>query len=693
MEFIKADLLADTVTTYDQTKTTLKGRVFEKTINGNQCLGPSLNKFIDVNSDAGVSPSGIAYASSNGRIFNITAISAGLATMVLHTINYDTGAITYIGKLALTFPNLAATTHSLRSLKVIDTGTTGWRIFIATTGSVLINGGLFMVNNVALADFVQVGFATLPMATSTDEKAVYFLQATGAVGAGQLNIASAGMVLDSTNNKIYVHNGVSATHQYYAYNTTGTPSIANVNTSATISVASPGIVSATSHGYSINDQIKFTAGTLPTGLSLNTTYFVSATSFTANSFAVSATSGGAAINTTGSPGSGVTVMRSFGITTDFFDVKTGNLPALTGTLLLTDSEDYALPGHSVNSGFGCAFFATTSTIYLGKLSELTSGATTWPSLISVNALGSSNQIIAPTLINATWSNVLDRLIYVTNSSILVVKQMLNSQIEFIFGGSSNEYQEGLVNPDVVRLQVVSTTGLDVENGWLFWTSTVNVGQRGVLVADLRSHEYFDHSYIISKVIDVGQSGSKFITTLDELFDYTGGLRVFYRTSGFGLETGGWSEVDFSVDLSGQITADQIQFKIYFDTLALDTSIPAQLIEFIYGYESINAISDHWEGSVDNTSRNGENPSCSAFRLKRTYATSVPKLYFRAYDESGVLVVEANTVDDSSFFQYSTNNGTSWNSLGTIPNTAITTELRYAWATPAGVNVTISLREE
>jgi len=360
MEFIKADLLADTVTSYDQTKTTLKGRVFEKTINGNQVLGPSLNKFIDVNLDAGVSPSGVVYSSPNGRVFNITAISAGLATMILHTINYNTGEITYIGKLVLTFPNLAATTHSLRGLKVIDTGTTGWRIFIATTGTVTINGGLFMANNVALADFVQVGFATLPMATSTDQKAVYFLQAPGAVGVGQLNIASVGTVLDSANNKIYVHNGVSATHQYYVYNTNSTASIANVNTGATISVASPGIVSATSHGYSINDQIIFTAGTLPTGLNLNTVYFVSATSFTANSFAVSATSGGAAINTTGSSGSGVTVMRAFGITTAFFDVKTGNLPALTGIILSNDSEDYAMPSNTVNISYSSRYCANES---------------------------------------------------------------------------------------------------------------------------------------------------------------------------------------------------------------------------------------------------------------------------------------------------------------------------------------------
>ena len=65
----------------------------------------------------------------------------------------------------------------------------------------------------------------------------------------------------------------------------------------TISNASPGVITYASHPFSVNDPVVFsTSGTLPTGLSAGTVYYVK-TVLTANTFTVSATVGGAAINT------------------------------------------------------------------------------------------------------------------------------------------------------------------------------------------------------------------------------------------------------------------------------------------------------------------------------------------------------------------------------------------------------------
>jgi hypothetical protein len=70
---------------------------------------------------------------------------------------------------------------------------------------------------------------------------------------------------------------------------------------ATITIAAPGVISWTAHGLAAGTPVKFaTTGALPTGLTAGTTYYVSATSLTTNSFSVSATPGGAAITTTGS---------------------------------------------------------------------------------------------------------------------------------------------------------------------------------------------------------------------------------------------------------------------------------------------------------------------------------------------------------------------------------------------------------
>ena len=69
---------------------------------------------------------------------------------------------------------------------------------------------------------------------------------------------------------------------------------------ATITIASPGVVTKSSHGLVIGDSIEFsTTGALPTGLAVATEYFVITAGYTANAFQLSATAGGSAINTSG----------------------------------------------------------------------------------------------------------------------------------------------------------------------------------------------------------------------------------------------------------------------------------------------------------------------------------------------------------------------------------------------------------
>lgn len=68
----------------------------------------------------------------------------------------------------------------------------------------------------------------------------------------------------------------------------------------TVTIASPGVVTWTGHGLSLGSPVVFTTtSVLPTGITAGTTYFVSGT-VTTNTFNISATVGGANINTTGS---------------------------------------------------------------------------------------------------------------------------------------------------------------------------------------------------------------------------------------------------------------------------------------------------------------------------------------------------------------------------------------------------------
>jgi hypothetical protein len=68
-----------------------------------------------------------------------------------------------------------------------------------------------------------------------------------------------------------------------------------------ISIASPAVVTRTAHGFAADQPVIFgSSGSLPTGITAGTTYFVLAVGLTANTFEISLTKGGSPINTSGS---------------------------------------------------------------------------------------------------------------------------------------------------------------------------------------------------------------------------------------------------------------------------------------------------------------------------------------------------------------------------------------------------------
>lgn len=76
-------------------------------------------------------------------------------------------------------------------------------------------------------------------------------------------------------------------------------SILQNKATCTITEANPGVITRTAHGFAAGRPVKFSSsGYLPHNIVPGTTYYVIATGLTSNSFQISATVGGAAINTT-----------------------------------------------------------------------------------------------------------------------------------------------------------------------------------------------------------------------------------------------------------------------------------------------------------------------------------------------------------------------------------------------------------
>lgn len=89
----------------------------------------------------------------------------------------------------------------------------------------------------------------------------------------------------------------------------------------TISVAAPGVVTWNNHGLLAGQPVIFSndGGALPTGLTAGTVYYVIASGLTANSFSVAATPDGAGIETTGAgTGTNVATAPPAGMTDMFY---------------------------------------------------------------------------------------------------------------------------------------------------------------------------------------------------------------------------------------------------------------------------------------------------------------------------------------------------------------------------------------
>jgi hypothetical protein len=144
-------------------------------------------------------------------------------------------------------------------------------------------------------------------------------------------------------------------------------------------------------------------------------------------------------------------------------------------------------------------------------------------------------------------------------------------------------------------------------------------------------------------------------------------------------------------LNGIVPSAQIQFKIEFDPADDLANNPPAAIEFYLAFLESIAMSDNWRGSVANSSQPLATPFYVAFRLQKAYVGAVPTMYVTVVDDSGA-VSRYNTVTNAALFSYSPNNGNTWLPLGTIPNTALLTELRLNIAAPSGNPITAGILE-
>ncbi len=183
-------------------------------------------------------------------------------------------------------------TNQARCAILIATGTpAAERTLIAPKQS-----KIYVVVNASSAPLTIKGGPTTPTVGVRVPAGQAYIVAWSAAAADFVPAGSSasgsGGAAGATGDSIFYENDKLVTGSY----TLGQGALGN----CTITIATPAVITKDAHGYVAGQPIRFTTtGALPTGLAINTEYFVLATGLTSSTFQVSATDGGTAINTSG----------------------------------------------------------------------------------------------------------------------------------------------------------------------------------------------------------------------------------------------------------------------------------------------------------------------------------------------------------------------------------------------------------
>ena len=184
-----------------------------------------------------------------------------------------------------------------------------------------------------------------------------------------------------------------------------------IDATVTITIAAPGVVTWTSHGLSVNDTIRFTTtGALPTGLAINTTYYVKEV-LSANTFTVSASAGGAAITTSGTQSGTQTALVWYGV------------PVVTLANSAVTLGSVTVPGWAMGVGGGMeidALFTLTNSATAKNLGMSYGGS----AVLTVSAANNASACVQKLMCNRGNNQIITNSVNMVGHGLSVVDNTL-----------------------------------------------------------------------------------------------------------------------------------------------------------------------------------------------------------------------------------------------------------------------------
>lgn len=384
-----------------------------------------------------------------------------------------------------------------------------------------------------------------------------------------------------------------------------------------------------------------------------------------------------------------------------------------GTTSQTNNGIICTASHGPGSGVKSIYFVTTTRIYRAAESNITNGNATWISdnRIEVPPGGGTVQIATGAMAFINYSSSTDKFFICATGAVsatvagrsylTVYPTTSGDQFSYIFGNAFVQLDNALADSRSIPLPYDTRDGaisIETCNGMahILRVGGGSTGTTAFQAVSIVSHWDLTaqtNNVAISPVISTPNNTS-FTRFYSQCVNSLGTgpfvtplmmYRISYRTTGTSDDSGTWTLIDTSGDLSAVSGTANIQFKLEFQTMGNVHGIPARVIALGVVYED-NTTDSHYQPSVVNSSTTAKH---FAWRFSTAFGGTVPTLRVRLYDAvTGGSLVDDTTVSPSGTWEQSTDGGTTWVTYTTTDKGNETTYIRY---TPASLGDNIKVR--
>lgn len=399
-----------------------------------------------------------------------------------------------------------------------------------------------------------------------------------------------------------------------------------------------------------------------------------------------------------------------GKATNAFLFKTGAGGALTGTPSQLNNARIATTNHGPGSGVPCIYFTTASRIYrTSNVNSITASSTSWlaDSAVEIPPGSTSSYISSNVLSALEYSSILDKFIVTTNNSNTMYKNYVTQyrtdggQWDRFFGTDNKQYLSTLA--DLTTTPHPQGFGgipsVWSEGGLLYYIHNSTINTTNVLFSIPLSGdwEYADTTkscIITPKIPCIGNT--KFSRVYTQQVEVVGGntganlgltpepYKTYYRTTGIDDDSGSWTLLSNSGNISNISPSTYIQLKYTFRTIGTHC-IPSRLLGCCVNYSGIETGSNFQFSS----SKSDALSSRFSWRISTPFGTTIPNLFVKLYDAvTGNLLVSDTTDSATGTFEKSTDGGTTWLPYSNADAANTNTYIRY---TPASIGSNIIVR--